>query len=361
MNDFGPIRGDRALVDRVRHLVPWMRQRAPALDEAAGFPDDEIATLRDAGALAVPLPLEHGGDALRDLLVALGSGNLSVGRIFEAHVNARHLVARYGIAQQKAQVAEDVAAGHLFALWVTDPPTGDLLMTMAGDGIRLSGGKMFCSAAGFATRAVVTAADARGDSYMLVLPLGIGERVRRLEAPMQGMRAAVTGTVDFTGCLVAADARLGAAGDYLREPDLSTGAWRSSAVALGGLQSVVEHAQAQLKVAGRIGDPHQLQRLGAAQIAYETSRLWIREAARVAEDPATDPAHAIAYTGLTRIAVETACLEAMTLVQRSLGIAAFRRGNPVELFCRDLSTYLRQPAPDAVLTEAAAHFAARSP
>jgi alkylation response protein AidB-like acyl-CoA dehydrogenase len=108
-----------------------------------------------------------------------------------------------------------------------------------------------------------------------------------------------------------------------------------------------------------MGNPHQLQRLGMAQIACETSRLWIREAALVAEDPTTDPAHAVAYTGLARIAVETACLEAMTLVQRSLGIAAFRRGNPVELFCRDLATYLRQPGPDAVLTEAAAHFAAR--
>jgi hypothetical protein len=61
--------------------------------------------------------------------------------------------------------------------------------------------------------------------------------------------------------------------------------------------------------------------------------------------------------GLARIAVETACLDAMRLVQRSLGLSAFRHGNPVERICRDLGTYLRQPAPDAVLTEAAAHFA----
>jgi alkylation response protein AidB-like acyl-CoA dehydrogenase len=358
MTDLVPIRDGRALVDRVRDLVPWMQQRAPALDDAASFPADEIAALRDAGALAVPLPIEHGGDALGDLLMQLGRGNLSVGRIVEAHVNARHLIARYGTARQKAQVAADLAAGHLFALWVTDPPTNGLRMATTSDGIRLNGGKMFCSAAGFATRAVVTAADERGGSCMLVLPLDIGERVRSLEAPLQGMRAAVTGVVDFTGCSVAAGARLGAAGDYLREPDFSTGAWRSSAVAAGGLQSITEHAQAQLTAAGRMGDPHQLQRMGMAQIACETSRLWSREVASVAEDPATGPAHAVAYTGLARIAVETACLEAMTLVQRSLGIAAFRRGNPVERICRDLATYLRQPAPDAVLTEAAAHFAA---
>ena len=45
------------------------------------------------------------------------------------------------------------------------------------------------------------------------------------------------------------------------------------------------------------------------------------------------------------------------LVQRSLGITAFRQGTPIELICRDLSTYLRQPAADAVLTESATWFA----
>ena len=109
----------------------------------------------------------------------------------------------------------------------------------------------------------------------------------------------------------------------------------------------------QLRAAGRLDDPHHLHRLGTAMIACETARLWVREAARAAEDPGADPADAVAYTGLARIAVETACLDAMRLVQRSLGLSAFRRGNPVERICRDLATYLRQPAPDAVLTEAA--------
>jgi len=62
--------------------------------------------------------------------------------------------------------------------------------------------------------------------------------------------------------------------------------------------------------------------------------------------------------GLARIAVETACLDAMRLIQRSLGLSAFRQGSPIERICRDLSTYLRQPAPDEVLTEAANWFAA---
>ena len=63
---------------------------------------------------------------------------------------------------------------------------------------------MFCSAAGHATRALVTATDEFGAAQMLVLALGTGERVVPLESPLQGMRAAITGAVDFTGCTVTA-------------------------------------------------------------------------------------------------------------------------------------------------------------
>jgi hypothetical protein len=48
----------------------------------------------------------------------------------------------------------------------------------------------------------------------------------------------------------------------------------------------------------------------------------------------------------------------MRWVQRSLGLSAFGQGNPVERVCRDLATYLRQPAPDQTLTEAASWFVA---
>ena len=44
---------------------------------------------------------------------------------------------------------------------------------------------------------------------MLVLRLGIGERIMPLPSPLQGMRAAVTGAVDFTGCETSIDALLG--------------------------------------------------------------------------------------------------------------------------------------------------------
>jgi hypothetical protein len=171
------------------------------------------------------------------------------------------------------------------------------------------------------------------------------------------MRAAVTGMVDFSGVTLDHDAVLGRPGDYLREPDFSCGAWRGSAVAQGGLTALLEGAIDELRARGRLDNPHQLARVGEAAIARETCALWIRSAARIAEDGRADPREAVAYVGLARIAVETACLDAIRLVQRSLGLSAFRQGHDIERICRDLGTYLRQPAPDDVLTEAAAWYA----
>ena len=59
---------------------------------------------------------------------------------------------------------------------------------------------------------------------------------------------------------------------------------------------------------------------------------------------------------LARSAIEAATIDAMKLVQRSLGLSAFLEPGPVERIMRDLGTYLRQPAPDEALTEAAAWF-----
>ena len=71
-----------------------------------------------------------------------------------------------------------------------------------------------------------------------------------------------------------------------------------------------------------------------------------------------NPRYAIAKVNLARLAIETACLDTIQLVQRSLGISALMQDNPVERMCRDLATYLRQPAADIALTAAAAFFSA---
>jgi alkylation response protein AidB-like acyl-CoA dehydrogenase len=204
---------------------------------------------------------------------------------------------------------------------------------------------------------VVTAEDAtRGETRLLIVALGGAEQVSPLPAGLAGMRAAVTGQVDFTGLAIGADRIVGAPGDYLREPDFSAGAWRSSAVALGGLYRLLGLLRDQLTGRGRQDDPHQRARFGQALIGHETGRLWLEQAGAMAEDLEAEADRIVATVGLARIAVERACLDGIELAQRSLGLGAFISSNPVERVARDLQTYLRQPAADEVLHNAAGFF-----
>ncbi len=107
---------------------------------------------------------------------------------------------------------------------------------------------------------------------------------------------------------------------------------------------------------GRSENPHQRARFGQILIAQQTALLWVGRAADLAETGMHDPGDVAAGVNLARIAVESAALDAIRLAQRSLGLSAFAAGHPAELLMRDLGTYLRQPAPDETLTEAAAWF-----
>jgi len=340
-------------------------QSAGLIADRPEYPVEAMRLLADAGALTAPLPTAlgglglgtepHRGAVLLEFLHLMGQASLPIGRLMEAHINALRIIMRYGNRDQQALAGEAARHGGLFALWVTDPPQNGLRMAVRGDALRLSGAKMFCSGAGHAAHAVVTAED-HGDTRLLLVDLDGTERASPLPAGLAGMRAAVTGAVDFSGVTTRADRIIGSPGDYLREPDFSAGAWRSSAVALGGLHRLLDLLRSQLGERGRQDDPHQRARFGQAVIAHETGRLWLERAGTMAEDGQADDAEIVSMAGLARIAVERACLDGIELVRRSLGLAAFLTSNPVERVARDLETYLRQPAADEVLHNAAGYF-----
>jgi alkylation response protein AidB-like acyl-CoA dehydrogenase len=338
-------------------LQPDIAAHAAALDERPAFPKADFDALIAAGLLLATVPESHGGlgfgpDPLRHLLALLGEANLSVARLYEAHVNALQLVFRYGGANMQARCAADAAAGRFFALWVTDPPGGNGLRLRA-DGV-LEGGKAFCSGAGAASHALVTAETPDG-ARMLILDVAQA-RVTPGNIRLGGMRAAVTGSVDFTFMPVGPADFLGVPGDYLREPVFSAGAWRGSAGAFGGLTALVKLHRREMLDRQRDADPAQRARFGQLLIAYETARLWLVNAARRACWEDRPAAEVVAYVNLARLAIETACLDAMRLTQRGLGLGAFVSGHPAERICRDLGVFLRQPAPDETLDKAAAYY-----
>ncbi len=333
--------------------------RAGALDEAGAFPEENLADLRRVGALVAALPRALGGRGFgtepegaagaAEMLRLVGRGHLATGRLFEGHVNAVKLVVKYGGPAVVARVADVARAGGLVGLWVTDG--GEALRVCGGV---LEGGKVFCSGAGHVGHALVTAEGEDG-TVMALVEVAEG-RAQAGAMRLSGMRAAVTGRVALSGVVAEL---VGGAGDYLRQPEFSAGAWRTSAVTLGGVEALVAVAVGELVGRGRAGNAHQAARIGAMLLAQESAGLWVRKAARVAEGGVADAGDIAGYVNLARLAVERAGLEVIGLVQRGLGLGALVAGHPAERLMRDLAVYLRQPAPDETLTEAAAWFAQR--
>jgi alkylation response protein AidB-like acyl-CoA dehydrogenase len=349
----------RLLQRSAREVAEKAFARADDYDEDGAYPAADVATLHELGLLTAVLPVKCGGAgltgfSLSEVLRSIGSGSLPLGRLFEGHVNALELVLRYGNHQRIELVAEEARAGKMFGVWNTDDSNGLRLIHRHGRSW-LEGRKVLASGAGHIKRPLVTATDETGRRLMVLPKLGATDRADLSRWRAQGMRASATGAVDFTGVEIEPIEIVGREGDYERQPWFSAGAWRFTAVHLGGMERLFDLLRRHLQETNRGQDPHQAARLGGAAMAIETSRLWVAQAASISEAPLASraPGQLVAYVNLARLAVEAAALDLMQLVQRSVGLQAFLRPNPIERISRDLATYLRQPGPDRALTDAA--------
>jgi alkylation response protein AidB-like acyl-CoA dehydrogenase len=355
----------RLLQGRAREVGEKAFARAGAYDEDGAFPDADVNALHESGVLTAVLPVSYGGAGLSGLclsevLQSIGSGSLPLGRLFEGHVNALELVLRYGDQEQVDLIAEEARAGKLFGVWNTDDANGLRLIHRYGRSW-LEGRKVLASGAGHIERPLVTATDENGRRLIVLPRLGAPARADLSRWTAHGMRASATGAVDFTDVEIDRIEIVGGKGDYERQPWFSAGAWRFAAVHLGGMKRLFDLLRKHLQETNRGQDPHQAARLGQATMAVETARLWVAQAASSTEAPlgSRAPDQLVAYVNLARLSVEAAALELMQLVQRSVGLQAFMRPNPIERISRDLATYLRQPGPDRALTDAAAWILAQ--
>ena len=332
-------------------LVQDIEARAAIHDDASSFPSEDIEALRRAGLLkAFARAMEPDPAELLGVLRTLGRVNLSVGRIYEGHVNGAKLIAWYGSAAQQARLADGIQAGHVFAVWATEAPPG-VSLHPDGDGWRLDGGKTFATGAGHLDHALITARllDGRKQLVWARLDRG-GGRADASSWQVRGMRATVSGTFDFTGMSVTEADFVGKPGDYEKEPRFTAGAWRFTAVQLGGVEALLKLLREHLKTSGAPGDPIQRARFAQAVTAARSAALWVEKAAAMAE--ALDPA-SVPVTLMTRGVVEDAGLALMEAVARTLGTRAFFTAHTADRIARDLGLYLRQAMPDQARDRAA--------
>ena len=336
--------------------------RAGAVDDAGATLDFEIDRLHAAGALLAALPASLGGRttwaddpiAVTTLLRAVGRASLPVGRLFEGHVNAAQLVALYGSAALAGRVRSAVAAGALLGVWGADGDT-PLTAAAAADGFVLAGAKDFCSGLGTVRIAIVSAA-VPGGTQLVAVDVDDPARADPARWQMAGMRATASGSFDFTGLQVAADAALGPVDGYYREPYFLGGMYRMCAVQVGGMEALLAAVITLLHQRGQADNALQLHRLGKAATQLQMARAVVEQlAVAVAHDDGDVTVRAI----LMREAVETCATALLQLTERAAGTAAHRRGGDLERIRRDLGLYLRQAAVDERLGIAGGQLAAR--
>nr|WP_234826875.1 acyl-CoA dehydrogenase family protein [Rhodopseudomonas palustris] len=347
-------------MERSRQFAAAAFERAAATDSAGVIDDGLWGEFRSCGLAMAAFPEPLGGvglsapdrqNELCTVLRLLGGADLSIARLFEGHVNAIALVCRYGTPSQAERLAEDVAGGALSAVWGADDASG---LKVVGDGAhtRLEGRKILASGAGFVTRPLVAAKS--GDrQFMFLLRLATDHPVDLGGWTAQGMRSSATGTVELTGTSVGEAEAIGGADDFTRQPFFSGGAWRFCAAHLGAMERLVELYRDHLNSRGRGDDPYQLQRVAGCVAAVRTARFWVEEAARRFGDDEAGGEAIVGFANMTRMVTERCALDVIEAVQRGVGLAAFIRPSPLERIGRDLSTYLRQPAPDRAMSEAA--------
>jgi alkylation response protein AidB-like acyl-CoA dehydrogenase len=325
-------------------------------DRASGtelFPSARLLELHRIGAAAAFTTLDGKADVdrLRIALRLIGGADLSLGRVFEGHVNAVQLVHAYGSDAQRATLSDDVAAGRTFGVWNTEPAPG-MTIVPAGARFRLTGAKSFATGAGHIDRALITARQPDGGKRMILVDVtGAADRADNSGWRVRGMRGTASGLFDFSDMIVGPEALIGGAGDYEREPRFSAGAWRFTAVQLGAVEALLRHWRDHLRATGKATDAIQRARFGTCVAAARSAGLWVTNASYLAEAETPD---AIPLVLMTRGVIEEAGLAAMEGAARAVGTASFFEESRIDRITRDLGLYLRQPVPDQARDRAAA-------
>lgn len=295
-------------------------------------------------ALHAMVPVRGDPESPEDLLLLLqmlyriARHDLPLARLFEGHVDALQIIARYADPDIVRDADHQAAMGAVFGVWNAALPDEPLRIA---DG-RLWGGKSYASGAGILTHAVAGAETDRGNRLVLIDLAASEPRIDRDWWHVVGMQRSQTHVVRWNGADPASFCLIGNPGDYAREPYFSGGALRFVACHAGGVAALFDQVRDHLVATGRAADPHQSGRLADLYLAAEAAAAAVRGAALAWSGPAYT-----AHVAAARVAV-TACAErALVIAQQAVGLSGMFVTHPLAATLTDLMVYLRQPMPDA--------------
>ncbi len=356
------------LIFRAKKIGDEAFAEAAATDSVDKFPVETLRKISENSLLSAPLPKRFGGanlgleaganHALLQILKHFGRGNLVVGRVYEGHFNALLLIKLFGSDEQIERFAADAKNGRLFGVWNTEAGDGVKISLHENGKFRFTGAKTFATGTDFVTRPIVNGALPDGGWQMSIVPLDeIKTKADALWWNPMGMRATRSFKMDFTDAEIEGKNLLGSTGNYYEQPWFSGGSIRFAAVQFGAAEAIFDETRKYLQMLGRIDDPYQKTRLGEMAILIETGNLWLKSAAEQLDEYMKNPSNErsenfLAYANMMRSAIEKICVETMNLCQKSVGARGLNQPFHFERIIRDLTIYLRQPAPDAALADA---------
>jgi hypothetical protein len=278
---------------------------------------------------AAELPLPGAGQTLARLrgLAAVGTVDVTLGRLVEAHADAVAILAELEGPAPKP--------GERWGVWAAEGPQSTVQVQVAEAGWLLTGTKPWCSGAGLCTHALVTVPGPDGPALCAIALEPATSRPRTGTWQSVGLAGSATEPVEFDG---APAIRVGAAGSYLTRAGFWHGAIGVAAVWWGGAAGVA--APLYEAVAAGRAHPHAAAHLGAIEVLLESSAALLRQAAAGMD---ADPGMVGERAALTvRAAVEAAATEIIDRTGRALGPAPLCYDRAHSRRVADLAVYIRQ-------------------
>jgi alkylation response protein AidB-like acyl-CoA dehydrogenase len=331
-------------------LPTRVTERARAVLDSRGVPDLAAAVeLAHEIEPWVPLPTQGDTLTLWEVLASLGAVDLTVARVAEPHLDAHAILSE---ARRQGQVDEgewrdrDVwRRGRLWQVYAAEGAER-LRASASGEGWLLDGVKPWCSLAGEASHALVTAwvdEERRGLFAVDLDSLGVevagadGVAGQAGTWAARGLRDVRSTGLTFRGVRALP---VGAPQWYLVRSGF---AWGGAGVAAIWYGATVALAR-RLRDAAERREPDQiaLLHLGAVDTALMRARCVLSVAAGVADDPASDAAESSHVAGLVRQVVADSAEEVLQRVGHALGPAPLTGEEDHARRVADLEVYLRQ-------------------
>ena len=335
----GPEALARMATERARAAVPH------------GLPPDLDAAIHVASELGPWLPLPAQGDTLTlwEALASLGAVDLTVARVTEPHLDALAILRE---ARRHGQVHDaewsrhsaDWSGARLWQVYGAEG-TERLTATEHDRGWALSGVKPWCSLAGRASHALVTAWDGE-ERRLFAVSLG-HPGVSAAAGPSgagQSTTWAARGLADVRSTAIAMDAvpavPIGEPGWYLTRPGFAWGGIGVAAIWYGATVALAR----RLLAGSRRREPDQvaLLHVGAIDTALHQTRTAFADAAAIADSADVDPDETVLITQRVRQSVADTADEVLGRVGHALGPAPLTGEEDHARRVADLTVYLRQ-------------------